>query len=672
MLRISLKTSDKAEAKRRAAALELELEMIAVKFPRQEGRPNPGQLRAVFKEALEYKRDQIAYHQIRPPFDDDRHRLANRSYGKLYSLIAQTNNGGSSKPWEAALADPQLDDEEREFLRYLFQYHAHVPTSEDAWREIQNSFLSSGLSGDDERFTAPNGRPAIAPRFIARLMDNANIEANPENTQTVQAVMAAAYRAAFVEANTALGEADAEANCGPSPLTLLALLGGSPTAAFGKNNSPPSKAPIDEAEVPGDLIKPGPVAGPLPVARSVDQAEPGGLVDLRMSELSALAIQENKRAGDWSESAQRNAKVIADIFAAENGDLLMSEIERRHLIALDNRLKIMPTIWGKNREDRGGGLEAVFARGEQLAAAWNKDHRKAAEDGIAKVGLSPATYNRHINTLKQLFHFVRNLEDADGKPTHVYPNVSFHKLRQKDKRKKNKRKPVPHIQELRALVSGPIFTGCKGPNARFLPGKQVIHDGAYWMPLLLVIYGPRSNEFCQMPLANVVDRAPVPYFRIRQTLDQNIKTVATDRDLPIGRKLRELGFLDYVKALRDRKEHWLFPEYNQTRAPARKVFRDRLFLPLLQHHFPEGTSNILDGKDIDTQSLRKFAPTYLRKGLPKIELGLRQAYLGHERPTTTEGTYEDDPTAEELLPCAEKMETLLDHLTSWPLNLQFE
>lgn len=32
-LRVSLKTSDKAEAKRRAAMLEVELDMVAVRFP---------------------------------------------------------------------------------------------------------------------------------------------------------------------------------------------------------------------------------------------------------------------------------------------------------------------------------------------------------------------------------------------------------------------------------------------------------------------------------------------------------------------------------------------------------------------------------------------------------------------------------------------------------------
>ncbi len=35
MLRLSLKTADKVEAKRRAAALELELQMVAITYPEE-------------------------------------------------------------------------------------------------------------------------------------------------------------------------------------------------------------------------------------------------------------------------------------------------------------------------------------------------------------------------------------------------------------------------------------------------------------------------------------------------------------------------------------------------------------------------------------------------------------------------------------------------------------
>ena len=50
-LRVSLKTSDKSEAKRRAAMLEVELNMVAVRFPASEATVLSGQLLVMYKQA---------------------------------------------------------------------------------------------------------------------------------------------------------------------------------------------------------------------------------------------------------------------------------------------------------------------------------------------------------------------------------------------------------------------------------------------------------------------------------------------------------------------------------------------------------------------------------------------------------------------------------------------
>lgn len=67
LTRITLKTSDRSVARRMALTLDMEFEMVAVKYPTQVARPNPKMIAAVYKEALEYKRDQIINIQNRPP-----------------------------------------------------------------------------------------------------------------------------------------------------------------------------------------------------------------------------------------------------------------------------------------------------------------------------------------------------------------------------------------------------------------------------------------------------------------------------------------------------------------------------------------------------------------------------------------------------------------------------
>ena len=97
-----------------------------------------------------------------------------------------------------------------------------------------------------------------------------------------------------------------------------------------------------------------------------------------------------------------------------------------------------------------------------------------------------------------------------------------------------------------------------------------------------------------------------------------------------------------------------------------------VFKPLLAHHFPAGTSVTIDDKDIDTRSFRKFATSYLRKGKPKIELGIRQAFFGHARTTTLEGIYEDDPSLDELMPCVIRLQSLITSIETHPLKLRSE
>jgi hypothetical protein len=262
------------------------------------------------------------------------------------------------------------------------------------------------------------------------------------------------------------------------------------------------------------------------------------------------------------------------------------------------------------------------------------------------------------------------MAEIDQGQIYARSSASFARLHEKDDRRKNKLKPVPLPSELHTLISGPIFTGCESLSARFSAGSLIIHDGAYWMPLLLIVYGPRSNEFCQMPLANVKLDVPVPYFRIRKSNHQTTKTTHSDRDLPIAPKLLQLGFADYVRALRAQGELMLFPEFNTTNVPARKRFLELVFAPMREHHFPDGTSNAFPDKDIDTGSLRKFAATYLRQHTPEINLGVRQSYFGHSKKTTLEESYEDDHSLDELMPCVMRMQQLIAHLKPIKLNLR--
>lgn len=638
--------------------------MVAVKYPISANRPDSKMIAAVFKEALEYKRDHIAAIQSRPPFNPDLHRRYNSAYSKLFEMIAVEGGWPTDTVLQDLLpVDSEGDEEVTKLLEEILNVHSMPPRS-----QMRPDFLLEQEISKDRFAMAPLGKPAIAPRLIAHMMENADVDDTPANRKIIVSAIAEAYSQACLEANQKIED---------KRQYKVQISQQKPQDSIVVNNRNGENLAADEAQLASaENRASAKIYESEPKSTQPDpthsRAVQSGLIDLRVSELCTMAVQVNQRSQTWQDSACRNAKVITEIFIAENGDLHLSEIEKRHVLNVDDRLSKMPRIWGKNKEDRAGGMKAVFARGEALSVQWTKDKRKAMKDNLPKVGLSPTTHNRHLNTLKQLFDFAQNLEDGNGKKTHFYPDANFKNLNKRDPRKKNKRLPTPKEEEVLKFLSGPIYDGCLSQQERMKPGTAIIHDSFYWGPLLLVVYGYRSNEFFQMPLKNVFEDSTIPYVHVRASDDQTLKTKDSERSLPIAPKLIELGFLDYVKKLKARGDYWLFPELNTTNVPARKRFLELVFKPLLAHHFPAGTSVMINDKDIDTRSFRKFAASYLRKGPPKIELGIRQAFFGHAQITTLEEIYEDDPWLDELMPCVIKLQRLITHIKRHPLRLRSE
>lgn len=643
--------------------------MVAITIPERADQPDAKQLASIYQEALRFKIDQIERIQSRPPFDDHLHAASNKAYALLFGEIARSGAFPEIGTPDAdrLLQDPGLSSTEQEVLNEILQVHAPSRSTEPL-KAVASA--SRQASGEDEASARPAlGYPIIAPRLISNYLANAGLPETPENRRIALALAASAYGDACNQAHAVLQKHIDDGRNSVMPSVLAKLI-------FGNQNSMSTGdrlTNLDKAASLPNVKDQGAEQTGLTAHLSALPPAPspsGSLIDLTISEVCEMAVGEMAGSGAWHDSAQRNAKVITMLFIAVNGDLRMSEINRTHLVALNNRLKTMPTIWGKCREDRQGGLEAVFRRGDELAAQWAANPDRARLEKLPKVGLAAATHNRHINTLGQLFKYVADLEDSDGNKTHVHPRVSFSKLTVTDKRRKNKRKPIPQDEELRKLLSGPLFSGCKDQDDRFTPGPYVFHDGGYWVPLMLVVYGARSNELCQMPLMDVFEDAPIPYFVIREDTGRKLKTEGSTRWLPIAPKLIDLNFLKYVRALKERGEYSLFPEFNQTRMPPRKAFSDRIFSKLLEYHFPDGTSGLFEDKDIDTQSMRKVVTTCLRQVRPKIDLGIRQYFIGHSRSTTIEEVYEDDPSLEELLPCVKKTQKLIAQVTAFPLRLR--
>ncbi len=91
-------------------------------------------------------------------------------------------------------------------------------------------------------------------------------------------------------------------------------------------------------------------------------------------------------------------------------------------------------------------------------------------------------------------------------------------------------------------------------------------DAAYWVPLLGMFTGARIGELMQVRCADVQEIAGVPVLFITDEDEgQHLKTMASQRMVPIHSELIRLGFLDYVSKTANNGDAALWPA-----APMRK------------------------------------------------------------------------------------------------------
>lgn len=121
------------------------------------------------------------------------------------------------------------------------------------------------------------------------------------------------------------------------------------------------------------------------------------------------------------------------------------------------------------------------------------------------------------------------------------------------------------LPELRRLFEGPEMK-------EFASDPDRAHY--FWLPLVGLYTGARVNEICQLnPQTDILKDGSVDYFWITSETEADSrikKTVKTgdSRQVPIHKKLLDLGFLAYVQKVKATGSKLLFPAWEPTRGRA--------------------------------------------------------------------------------------------------------
>ncbi|UUL83966.1 site-specific integrase [Sphingomonas qomolangmaensis] len=223
------------------------------------------------------------------------------------------------------------------------------------------------------------------------------------------------------------------------------------------------------------------------------------------------------------------------------------KVTKKEIIDLDRWFDQLPVHFGKSIHDRDP------ARSLEAAAADAVERIDTGHLAPEDVGFSTGTTNKHFNKLGQIHKFMRNQVD-------VVAPIDFGDFTlpiDEDEREARKRYTREQGEAIFRLA---LWTGCVGTRDRLQPGNTVIHDGLFFVLLLVWYTGARREELCKLMLDDIEERHGIAYILIRATETGRIKNKSARRVVVVADELVRLGFIRYVEAMRLAGETLLFPE----------------------------------------------------------------------------------------------------------------
>lgn len=274
---------------------------------------------------------------------------------------------------------------------------------------------------------------------------------------------------------------------------------------------------------------------PTPQGPSVCSAT-APLLSVKMNEWIA-----EKSRHDWSKKAQDDQRHWLSVFTEVTGDKPLTEYGKADGLRFKAVLMKLPPNVSKVKELRGLSILDAATKAEALG----------------REAMSIPNYNKAMARVGSFFRWAQaNTVEEVRNPVEG--------LRQKDPtRDQDKRHPIA-INDLTTLFSSPVWRSCRSERFASQPGAVRMADHwKFWLPLISLWSGARSNEIGQLLLADIKQEDGVDYLHvIDDTEDKKVKTKAGRRKVPIHDQLKALGFMSLVDDRRKqcRPEDRLFPD----------------------------------------------------------------------------------------------------------------
>ncbi|MAF68769.1 MAG: hypothetical protein CMH25_05435 [Micavibrio sp.] len=173
--------------------------------------------------------------------------------------------------------------------------------------------------------------------------------------------------------------------------------------------------------------------------------------------------------------------------------------------------------------------------------------------------ISVRTINKYIQNFSTFINWAKNNNYYKG--DNPFSRLS---IKSPSKSQRDERQPFTN-DDLIKIFSSPIYQGSAGPknNQRYAKGNYIDNKSAdFWVPLIALYSGLRRSEICGLYLKDIrKSEGDIWVFDINdEGTGKKAKTHSTIRELPIHKRLIELGLLEVAEELKEKGRERLFPQ----------------------------------------------------------------------------------------------------------------
>lgn len=316
-----------------------------------------------------------------------------------------------------------------------------------------------------------------------------------------------------------------------------------------------------------------------------------GQQPVEISDPISVIVQQyckERMAGQtWTPKTKAEFQAIFDEMIQILGDIPVNTLKKGSARKYKETLVQLPPNYSKKREYQGLSQADIVAQ-------------------KPKETLSSKTVNKRLQTISALFRWAqKNGYSTDNPFEGMTVKLGVNAVDRRD--------PFTD-SDLKAIFGSNGFV-------RFDP-KRPNH---FWLPMLALFTGARLEELAQLYVDDIAEIDGIRHISINALRDKRLKSISSERKIPIHDYLIDLGFLQFVQSQQKQGRERLFSELTKGRDGYGQSFQKRFGREKKKAGFAKYKKTFHSFRHTFTHELR----------LRNVEESKLSALLGHKSETVT-------------------------------------